>query len=64
MTGTTVTIISEIVTFILSIAVSAFIGGVRFGQIQGDVKSINERLARIEGMFTLRLRDPSRDDSK
>lgn len=43
-------------TFIVSVSASAFIGGVRLGQLTGDIRGINERLARIEGMFTLRLK--------
>lgn len=46
------------VTFICSIATSAFIAGSRWQEVRGDLKDINRRLGAIEGMFTLQLRDP------
>jgi hypothetical protein len=61
------------ITFIVSVMTSAFIAGTRWGRVQADVTSMKsqldqsatktdvqstaERLARIEGMFELRLRD-------
>ena len=58
---------------IASVTVSAFISGTRWGRIETelrdmrdarpglatkqDVSAVVERLAKIEGMFTLRLRD-------
>jgi hypothetical protein len=42
---------------IASITVSAFISGTRWGAIQQDVRGMADRLAKIEGMFTLRLKD-------
>ena len=42
---------------IASVTVSAFISGTRWGAIQQDVRSMADRLAKIEGMFTLRLKD-------
>ena len=50
-----VTIVSAI-TFVLSVATSAFISGTKWGQVDTEVKSINQRLAKIEGMFTLTIR--------
>jgi hypothetical protein len=56
--------------FLLSIACSFFIAGSRWGEVktklaelerdkvtQGDVRAMGERLARIEGMFELKLRE-------
>jgi len=42
---------------VASVTVSAFISGTRWGAIQQDVRSMADRLAKIEGMFTLRLKD-------
>jgi hypothetical protein len=57
-----ITILISICTFITSIGASAFIAGIGWGKVQGDIKSLNEKVARIEGMFTLTLRDT--DDIK
>ena len=46
---------------IASITVSAFISGTRWGAIQQDVRGMADRLAKIEGMFTLRLKDNEQD---
>lgn len=59
--------------FMFSVLVSAFISGNRWGTMardvaeltrtrpelatKGDLATMNERMARIEGMFELRLRD-------
>ncbi len=66
--STTVNIIIGIVTFVLSVSVSMFVSGTRWGRVettlfdlqkdrvrQSDVAELNTRLARIEGMFTLTL---------
>lgn len=34
-----------------------FIAGSRYGEMRADVRLIADRLAKIEGMFTLKLRD-------
>ena len=46
---------------ITSIVMSAFISGTRWGAMQQDMRQMADRLAKIEGMFTLRLRDPARN---
>lgn len=46
---------------ITSIVTSAFISGTRWGAMQQDMRQMADRLAKIEGMFTLRLRDPARN---
>lgn len=56
--------------FILSMAASFFIAGSRWGEVKtklaqlerqqvttGDMRGMGERLARIEGMFELRLKE-------
>jgi hypothetical protein len=45
-------------TIVLSLAGSAFISGTRWGRVESDMKSMSDRLARIEGMFTLVYKDP------
>lgn len=40
-----------------SVTVSAFVSGTRWGRIETDMRSMSDRLAKIEGMFTLKLRD-------
>lgn len=52
-----VTILISVCSFIASVGASAFIAGIGWGKVQGDIKSLNEKISRIEGMFTLRLRD-------
>lgn len=69
----TVNIIIGVITFVLSISVSMFISGTRWGRVestlndlqqdrvrQGDMTGLRDRLSRIEGMFTLTLRDSDR----
>lgn len=41
---------------IMSICCSTFVAGSRWGRIEGDMRSMSDRLAKIEGMFTLKLR--------
>lgn len=47
----------NLATIVISLVGSAFMSGSRWGQVQTDVKVIKDRLARIEGMFVLTLRD-------
>lgn len=55
-------IIIGAVTIAVSLIGSAFIAGNRWGRIESDIRGMSDRLAKIEGMFTLRLRRNS-DDS-
>lgn len=50
-------LISDVVTFALSLIIPLFIAGIRLGEIRRDVSILKESLAKIEGMFTLTLRD-------
>ena len=54
-------VIAEVVigvcTVVASLAGSAFVAGTRWGRVESDIKDMNQRLAKIEGMFTLRLKD-------
>lgn len=42
----------------LSVCSAMFIAGSRWGRVEGDMRSMSDRLAKIEGMFTLKLRGP------
>lgn len=44
-----------------SIIVSAFIAGIGWGSIKKDVQTLSRQVAKIEGMFELRLRDHTSD---
>lgn len=70
MNGTTVSIVIGIVTVVLSISASMFVSGTRWGRVENtlndlkqdrvrksDVTGLHIRLSRIEGMFTLTLKD-------
>lgn len=69
MNALAIQIVISIGTIFVSISGAAFISGTRWGRIEatlndlekdrvrtGDISNISERLARIEGMFTLRLK--------
>jgi hypothetical protein len=45
------------VTFIASVGTSMFVAGTRWGELRTDFRVMADRLAKIEGMFELRLRD-------
>lgn len=62
-----------VITFVVSVASAMFISGTRWGRIettlqdlqqdrvrQSDITGLRDRLSRIEGMFTLTLRDGDR----
>lgn len=74
MDGTTViNIVISTITFVLSVSVSMFVSGTRWGRVetimsdlqqdrvrQTDMMGLRDRLSRIEGMFTLTLKDGDR----
>lgn len=49
-------IASSIITFVISVAASTFVAGTRWGRVEGRIDNMADRLAKIEGMFTLTLR--------
>jgi hypothetical protein len=51
-----ITILISICTFIASLGASAFVAGIGWGKVQGDIKNLNEKVSRIEGMFTLTIK--------
>lgn len=70
---TVVNIIISVVGFVLSVSVSMFVSGTRWGRVetimndlqqdrvrQSDMMGLRDRLSRIEGMFTLTLKDGER----
>lgn len=46
-----------VVTVLLSVCTSMFVAGTRWGRVESEVRLMSDRLAKIEGMFTLRLKD-------
>jgi hypothetical protein len=73
MNGTTANIIIGAITFVMSVSVSMFVSGTRWGRVettlndlqqdrvrQTDMIGLRDRLSRIEGMFTLTLKDGER----
>ena len=64
MTANTTLIVQTVIAaggIVASVTVSVFIAGMRWGTVQQDVRAMNDRLAKIEGMFTLRLRPDDPD---
>lgn len=57
MTPVGVEITIAAIGVVLSISCSMFVAGSRWGRIEGDMRTMADRLARIEGMFTLVPRD-------
>ena len=68
--ATAIQVIIGVVTFVLSVSVSMFVSGTRWGRVettlrdlqqdrvrQSDITALGARLSRIEGMFTLTLKD-------
>lgn len=51
-----VTILISACSFVASVGASAFIAGIGWGKVQGDIKSLSEKVSRIEGMFTLTIK--------
>jgi hypothetical protein len=61
---TSISILIAGVGVIISICSSVFVAGARWGRVEGDMRSMSDRLAKIEGMFTLKLRDRDRADQR
>jgi hypothetical protein len=49
--------ITAVGTFVSSITVSAFISGMRWGDMRRDIETVKRDVAEIKGMFTLTLKD-------
>lgn len=68
VTDTEIAAIVSVCGFVASVGTSAFMAGSRWGRVEQKMKDIestvdtkmsdqNARLAKIEGMFTLKLKD-------
>jgi hypothetical protein len=57
MSQTTIDLIIAGITVVVSVVTSAFVAGTRFGEMKGDMKSLQKDISEIKGMFVLRLRD-------
>lgn len=56
MSPVSLEIVIAAIGVVVSICCSMFVAGSRWGRIEGDMRSMSDRLAKIEGMFTLKLR--------
>lgn len=59
LNATAIEIIIGVCTVFISVGTSSFVGGMRWGRINEEITSIDRRLAKIEGMFTLTFKDSS-----
>lgn len=50
-------IISDLITLVVSLVAAVWASGVRWGKMESKLTEVNTRLARIEGMFELKLRE-------
>lgn len=53
----------DFLTLVLSVSITLFVSGSRWGRVETKMEFMSDRLAKIEGMFTLRVRDGARDGS-
>lgn len=56
-TEVTIVIVSDVITFVLSMLITLFVAGIRWGEIKSDVSELKRDVAEIKGMFTVKLRD-------
>jgi hypothetical protein len=56
MSSTNASLIIAAIGVVISICSSMFVAGSRWGRVEGDMRNMSDRLARIEGMFTLQLK--------
>ena len=57
MSPDAVAAIISLVGIIISVTVSSFIAGSKFGTVVQTLNTISERLARIEGLFEFKLKE-------
>lgn len=60
MTQTALTLIITLAGVLVSLLVSVFVAGSRWGQVNTEMRYMNDRLAKIEGMFTLTPKEAER----
>lgn len=53
MSQTALDIIISLSGVIVSVVTAAFLSGMRWGEVRSEMRYMNDRLAKIEGMFTL-----------
>lgn len=53
----TVSIVIAVIGWLASVMSATFVAGIKWGNINTTMTAMAERLARIEGMFELRLKD-------
>lgn len=56
MSDAATTLLVGAATILLSVLGSAIVIGIFLGSLKSDMRGMNDRLAKIEGMFTLTLR--------
>jgi len=64
MGNTEVILICSLVTMvgvIVSVISAVFVAGSRWGSVNSEMRYMNDRLAKIEGMFTLTPKEVSHD---
>lgn len=54
---------ADLATVIVSICMSVFVAGSKWGRVETKIEYMSDRLAKIEGMFTLRVRNDGSDRS-
>lgn len=57
MSDVVLTAIISAATFLSSVGASMFVAGQRWGEVRSEMRYMNDRLAKIEGMFTLTPKD-------
>ena len=60
MSQTALTVIITLAGTLVSLLISVFVAGSRWGQVNTEMRYMNDRLAKIEGMFTLTPKDADR----
>lgn len=60
MSQTAMTIVIATVGVLLSVLSSSFLSGMRWGEVRSEMRYMNDRLAKIEGMFTLTPKEQER----
>jgi hypothetical protein len=56
-----VVVISDVVTFALSLTAVLFAAGYKWAEVKRDIAEIKHDIAQIQGMFVIRIRHDSID---
>jgi ABC-type dipeptide/oligopeptide/nickel transport system permease subunit len=57
-----ISVVISLAGVILSMTITVFLSGMRWGRMETKIDEFTTRLARIEGMFTLTLRKQQNHD--